>query len=371
MNILTLENAEEQNKKLLKLQGYLFKENFKKVIKEGVIYLKEFPEEPNIYTMLAIAYSETGRIEKAFELLKEAEKKFPEDYEVLFQMGKLYEDILDFDRAIEYFYKSFNITPAEYRGAKADCLNDIAALKYRQGKEDEAIAIWKNALLIDPAHSKAKNNLNHFNDTESGDIDIEFFLNEFHKFEDIHKEKYFEMKGKRKFDTMKEEKHFLKMIAAVWIADIMPLSEEMKNMDSDKLISMYREMDIDYSGPIPVPDPIIDEDNEKILKERFPFLPESGFMTVLAAGPALDYAGLSQEKLTGFAQGKIPMEAKDIEKLKWAYSVGEVLLELGNAESKKKQTELFDKFIKRLNNLLSPEDTRLVLDKIISEATGR
>ncbi|MBK9334967.1 MAG: tetratricopeptide repeat protein [Ignavibacteria bacterium] len=371
MNIITLENTEDKNKKLHRLKEYLFKDNFKKVIKECVIYLKEYPDEPDFYSILALSYSKTGQIEKAFKLLKKAEKKFPDDYEVLFQMGKLYEDVLEYDKAIEYLNKSFNVTPAEYRDAKADCLNDIGVMKHEQGKQDEAIGLWKNALSIDPAHFKARNNLDHFSDIEAGVDNIEFFMDEFHEFEDVQTEKYFQIKGKKKFDTKEEKKHFFKMLEAVWMADIIPLAEEMKKMDPDKLSSMYRDMEIDYSGPLPVKTPLLDKKKEMILNKKFPFLPENGFMAVLAAGPALDYAGLNHEKLIGFVKGDIPLDAEDIEKLKWAYSIGEVLLELSKTESKKKQFELIDKFAERLQNLLSVEDSRIVLNKILTLASDK
>lgn len=63
--------------------------------------MKEYPEQPMFHVTHSIAYSQTSNSAKAFEILNEAEKKFPDHYEILFQKAKIYEDMHEFDKAIE------------------------------------------------------------------------------------------------------------------------------------------------------------------------------------------------------------------------------------------------------------------------------
>ena len=72
--------------------------------------------------------------------------------QILFQLAKLYEDKLDYKNAIKYLYKSFDVTPPEKRRGRADCYNDIGAILFRQGKEEEALKLWKQALVLSLIH---------------------------------------------------------------------------------------------------------------------------------------------------------------------------------------------------------------------------
>lgn len=368
MKIHNLRNQAIEEKKLLKLQEHLQKRNFSRVITDANKYIKEHPDQPFFHTIISIAYLYTGDVKSALDILKAAEKKFPKDYQILFHLAKVYEEIPDYGKAVSYFTKSFEATPEEYRDARSDCLNDIGVNQYRMGLTEEAANSWKKALAIDPANHKANDNLNLISGKEVNDS-TDFIMNEFREFESVQKDKYFEKTEKVKFSTKKEEKHFHKMTEAFWINEIMANPDRLENSDEEELSRWYEGIEIDFSKSVPKTEIFVKGgDKEKLINDKFPFLPKNGIKTALLAGPAMDYAGLNIQKIQSFIKGELPTE-KEIEKLKWSYSLGEILLKLGNTESVKIQNELLDKFIETLQFQLSGADTRIVLDKIISSAT--
>ena len=368
MKIHNLKNQTIEEKKLLKLHGYLKKGDFKKVITDAGKFIKEHPDQPFFHTIISVAYLYTGDVKSALDILRAAEKKFPDDYQILFHLAKVYEEIPDFGKAVSYFTRSFDATPEEYRDARSDCLNDIGVIQYRLGFKEEAANSWKKALATDPANYKAKDNLNMIRGKEVNDS-TDFLMNEFMEFKSIQMEKYFEKTGKEKFSTKKEEKHFNKMTEAFWINEVMANPDRLENSDEEELSRWYEGIEIDFSEPVPGTEVFVrGGEKEKLINDKFPFLPENGIKTSLLAGPAMDYTGLNIEKIQSFIKGEKPTQ-KEIEKLKWSYSLGEILLKLGNTESVKKQDELLNKFIETLQFQLSEADTRIVLDKIISSAT--
>lgn len=78
---------------------------FESAIEQGKNYIKEFPEQVFFYIGISLGYSESGDTDKGISFLEQAEKKFPDSYELLFQLGKMYEDKFNFTKAIKYLFK--------------------------------------------------------------------------------------------------------------------------------------------------------------------------------------------------------------------------------------------------------------------------
>ncbi|MDZ4711291.1 MAG: hypothetical protein SGI89_03090 [bacterium] len=361
------ENVEE-TKQLLYINKLLLHGKFKKLISETPEFVKKYDDQPFFRNALAIAYSQMGEPEKGLEILLEAEKKFKNSYEIEFQIAKIYEFLEDYDNAIDYFYKSLKSTPEKYRDARADCLNDLAVLFCNMGNKLKAKELWKKAIKIDPAHDLAKENLL----LEEGDIEkiemTQFIQDEFEEFVFIQKYKYLDEQSKQNFSSKKEEINFLKHMEAAWINRIMPEADSLMKMSEEERTDMYADMDIDLTQPIPeIILPPSNDGKENKINEIFSFLPENGLLKILAATPALEYAGMKSEKVTQMISGESEITESDKEILQWAYEIGKIVLELSTHTNKKLQKKLFDELIKTIELRLDKVDGEIVIDKLLRQ----
>ncbi|MEO8447487.1 MAG: tetratricopeptide repeat protein [bacterium] len=355
-------------KHLLYINKLLLGGKFKKLISEAPGLVKKYDDQPFFRNALAVAYSQMGEPEKGLEVLLEAEKKFKNSYEIEFQIAKIYELLEDYDNAIDYFYKSLKSTPEKYRDARADCLNDLAVLFSNMGNKDKAKELWKKAIEIDPAHDLAKENLL----IEEGDVEkfetTEFIQGEFEEFVFIQKCKCLDEQGKQDFSSTKEEINFLKHMEAAWINRIMPEVDSLTKMSEDERTDMYADMDIDLTQPIPeITLPPSNDGKENKINEIFSFLPANGFLKILAATPALEYAGMKSEKITQMISGESEITESDKEILKWAYEIGNIVLEFPAQTNKKLQKKLFDQLIKTIELRLDKDDGVIVIDKLFRQ----
>lgn len=369
-NIFNINDKEIENEKLISLDNLLMKGEFKKVISNANKYIMEYPEQVFFYTILSIAYSQLGETQKALDILKNAEKNFSDNYELLFQMGKIYEDLADYESAVKYYYRSLEATPESYKEARADCLNDIGALKYNLGSEEEAIELWNKALKIDPAHEKAKYNLRQMQNETDEENSIYSLQEEYNEFEFIQKYKYLDEKDKRKFTSKKEQEVFTKHVEAVWFKKIFLKIDKLEQMSEEERTEWYEDIEIDFTKPVPmIAIPQIEKKLSKELNKIFSFLPENGMVVSMAASPALDYVGLTEKKIKSFVTKQDVPDEREKHLLKWAYDIGSIIIELAQTINKKKKNELFDKLVETVRTKLDENDTEIVLDKIIKQAT--
>lgn len=367
-----MKDNEEVVKKLIHLNKLLLDGKYKKVISEGQKLIKKFDDQPYFHIVQALAYSQMEEPEKGLEILLEAEKKFKNSYEIEFQIAKMYEFLEDYDNAIYYFYKSLKSTPEKYKDARADCLNDLAVLHSELGLEEKAIELWKEAIEIDPAHELAKENLK----ITEGDYDeletTKFIEHEFKEFIFVQRNKYLDEQGKQKFSSKKEEINFLKHMEAAWINRIMPEADSLIKMSEDARSDMYEDMEIDVTQPVPeIALPPSSDGHENKLNEIFSFLPENGLLKILAAMPALEYAGMKSEKITQMISGESEITESDKEILQWAHEIGKMVLEFATLTNNKFQKKLYDNLIKTLELRLDKDDVMIVVDKLFKQGMDR
>lgn len=150
-----------EEKKLIEINKLLIEEEYDKVIEQSVKAIDSYPDQNFFYIMLSLAKLQIGNTEEALKIITDAENIFPGEFEILFQTAKVYEEMKQDDKAEEYFKMSFKATPEDYFEARSDCMNDLGAMKYYQGNEDEAIKCWEKAIEINPDNASAISNLHH------------------------------------------------------------------------------------------------------------------------------------------------------------------------------------------------------------------
>jgi len=81
--------------------------------------------------------------------LGELEKKYPEDGDALFGIANYYADICEYDKAIEYFEKSFALDKAQQKKPLyTDALDSITMMYEIQEKYDEAVKCCDRILTV-------------------------------------------------------------------------------------------------------------------------------------------------------------------------------------------------------------------------------
>ncbi len=141
-------------------------------IKELESFLKDYPEDRDVLVELGIAYAEQEEYKKAQEIFEKATKLYPDDAIIYYDLGFLFkmmllkdrqrleywEDAADeqvmMDDAIYYFQKALELNP-DYVNA----LNNLGALYAIRNDYDEAISLWKRSLEIEPDQEDVKGDI--------------------------------------------------------------------------------------------------------------------------------------------------------------------------------------------------------------------
>ncbi len=108
-------------------------------------------------TRLAISLLRQGQMDSSRVLLDEAARSEPDNLDVVFASATWYLTAGDFEKAIEGYERCYEKNPRN-----TIVMNNLAAAYQEAGRADEAIAMWRKILTIDPANAKAKNNIEKF-----------------------------------------------------------------------------------------------------------------------------------------------------------------------------------------------------------------
>jgi len=103
---------------------------------------------------LGLAYALAGANERAFELLKSAEAKQPDDVPALVQLAHLYDLRADEDRAALLYERVLRADPSQIAAA-----NNLGAILQKRGRVAEAIRLWSDVVARSPGSEAARMNL--------------------------------------------------------------------------------------------------------------------------------------------------------------------------------------------------------------------
>jgi hypothetical protein len=103
---------------------------------------------------LGLAYALAAANERAFELLKPAEAKQPDDVPALAQLAHLYDLRSDEDRAAVLYERVLRADPSQISAA-----NNLGAILLKRGRIAEAIRLWSDVVARSPASEAARMNL--------------------------------------------------------------------------------------------------------------------------------------------------------------------------------------------------------------------
>jgi len=340
------------------LQKLLNNHKFLQVIQEGRKARNKYPRIFFFYTIPSIAYSLTNRLEDAFQLLKEAEQNFPDSSEVMYQLAKIHEDIMEYDEAEKYYKKSYEGTPADHNDARSECLNDLGALYWKMHRKDEALESWKLALMEDPKNIMAQNNLRDFTNEYGEPSAVAPIMDDMFHFQNIQMVRYFHSKNLTEFQSMEEADKIMRLISDAWNRNIVPEKKKLDSSIAYEKTKWFESIEINFDD-----EPMTDEEKSKLfksshhktsdkllskkkkkyqplgkkilskeeieieeLRQKFPYLPDNGLFAVTIAYPFLMFAGMNIKRYKKILlKGTDEEEEQDM--LLWAYDIGITLFE--------------------------------------------
>lgn len=103
--------------------------------------------------------------QKQIGFLQSLLKEDPKNLKAFIELGNLYFDTEQFDRAVEVYSQALNLDPKN-----ADVRTDRGIMFRRQGEFDKAIADFRQAAQDDPGHANSRYNLGIVLLHDKGDI---------------------------------------------------------------------------------------------------------------------------------------------------------------------------------------------------------
>jgi cytochrome c-type biogenesis protein CcmH/NrfG len=104
------------------------------------------PENVAAWIQLGHLYYDTDQTEKAIKAYTRSLELQPDNADVLTDMGVMYRRNKQSDKAIEAFEKAYSVNPKH----EPSRLNKGIVLLYDYNKPEEAIAAWEELLLVNP-----------------------------------------------------------------------------------------------------------------------------------------------------------------------------------------------------------------------------
>jgi tetratricopeptide (TPR) repeat protein len=356
---------------------------YTKIIKKSEEYLRKYPDEMSFYILISLAYSAKKKFNDALKILKRAEERFHSHFELFYQIAAVYSDLDNAEEAEKYYRKSIEATPPEFESSKADCWNDIGALKSNQGLEDEAKEFYRLALEIDPDHENAGDNLyelesEDYEDYEDYEDDEMFedsiqdsYDDDFELFHSIQQKIYLKGRNRIKFKSQVEEDEINRHILNAWTKRVAGEIHLAESLNEDQKVEWYNSIEIDFSGePAEAEMPVINDPLHKEFAAIFSFLPPNGLSFLMIAFPYLRAVGISENYIASISKtNEISSEDKD--KFIWAHEIGEKIFKLSESKSEKAFIKKTDEIISIAAQRLSRDKAEKIFIKLIEGMTGR
>lgn len=374
--IHNIDEHQELYSSLLNLNTDYEEGKYTKIIKKSEEYLRKYPDEIAFYIIISLSYSAKKKFSDALKILKRAEEKFISHFDMFYQIATVYSELDNTEEAEKYYRKSIDATPPEFELSKADCWNDIGAMKSDQGLVEEAKEYFNRALEVDPDHENALDNLYGFDNGNFEDDEIfgnpvsDTYDKDFELFQYIQQRIYLKGNNRNKFKSKAEEDRINMHILNSWTNNIAGEISLAKTLTEDQKSEWYNSIEIDFSGePEKIEMPVIKDPMNKEFIEIFSFLPPNGLSLLMLALPFLRAVGISEFDFVSIRDEK-DITAENKEKFIWAYEIGDKIFRLSDSKSEKEFGKKFSEIIRVASGKLKREKAEEILQKRLEGLAG-
>jgi tetratricopeptide (TPR) repeat protein len=329
---------------LAQFQSLIFQKKFKEAISFGKRKFKNGAPSYTYYTGLSICYSQLNKPKEAIKVLDKAVTLYPDNSDIYYYLGQYYFDLEIDEEAEEYFLKSLELTPADKRIERSECLNNLGVLYWSNFRKDEALDCWKDAVKENPFNNKAQENLKDFSNEYGEPKASNSLFDDLYHFQNIHKKKYLELKAKSDFDSIEEMEQWTELTAKKWNEIMEVKIPELSSMTSVQKSVWFNSITIDYSMISKAKKTRKNankssSDKRNSFRKGFSFLDADMLVFLPLTVPILSLSGLEKERFEEIVKGS--RATADEEGLFfWAFEFLETVLESATKVSVDKQKQL-------------------------------
>ncbi len=204
--------------------------------------LKTFPTDAGVMCLLANVHIMDERYSDAEKWLDKALSIEPENPQGLYHMGVVYHEQGKFDEAIEMYQNAIKIFPKKDKQDIAEAYQNLGCSLWEARRREQALEAWKTCLKYNPSQRYAKKNLKNFTN-EYGMGKSPVGMDDFWAFVDMKQKEYLSVKGK--VDDTDDANAALKKIMGAWNTYIVDkFGKTLDRMNSKEKMKLFNEIKV-------------------------------------------------------------------------------------------------------------------------------
>ncbi|MCL4540047.1 MAG: tetratricopeptide repeat protein [Bacteroidetes bacterium] len=367
-------NLQRRNADLRRLDKLIEQRKYRIALPFVRELVAKFPEDTIVHVGLALCLSETGQRSEALDVLQAADRRFPNDYTILYHIAETQNELEAFEDAERTYRKSLDLTPASCHVERSECYNGLGVVLWRQHKKGEALEVWKLAIRENPKNRMAQGNLRELTNQYGEPLAVSQEMDDLFHFINVQQELYLKGLDKPEFSAKQEAETFFTAVKEVWNAQVAERGKELDTMTPEEKTKLFRAVKVDHSrisesSGSATPKRVSGKTRRRttlgqnelklqaMMNERFDFLPSyTGTLVMIAGSRALIAAGMEPERCVAFVKGeaKATEEEKDI--ILWAYDLIKTLVIADTRKDTPEETGLILRAMSIAKEFLSEEE---------------
>ena len=188
------------------------------------------------------------KYDNAGKIAGRAAARFPKNWQCLSMLAQAYSYLDDWVDAEDAYRRALVCADKAPREDRAHLHQALGEMLWEQHHREDALAEWRTALSLDSRNTLAKEALaectNEYGEPKAPTADFD----DMYHFLNIHRERYFRLKGYDVFQTKEEAERVLTILREAWNANIAPRSREMDKMTPEEKSEMFRKVTIEFPG---------------------------------------------------------------------------------------------------------------------------
>ncbi len=225
---------------LIQIQKLICQKKFREAHPLAEEAVGRYPDEPLLYTALAICHCETNDVPKAIDVLQTAVGRFPESGDLMFDLADTLNSAGRYREAEDAYRKALDLTPRESTKERSECYNGLAVALWEQQHRSDALLMWKQAIKEDPRNAVARENLRHCTNEFNEPAASSKLFNDLYHFQRIQTERYFHAHGREGFESPEEAQRVLGAIMTAWNKHMAPHGREIDAMSPAEKTALFQ-----------------------------------------------------------------------------------------------------------------------------------
>lgn len=234
----------DQKKDIMDL---LATKNFKKAAELAHECVREYPADVEYRLMEGAALTNAKKYRMACKAMERAVKQFPDSWQCFSILGGAYGFLHDLQKTEEAYRRALASASGASKAERADICCNLADVLWARSDRDSALALWREALVIDPSNTEAKQCLEECTNEYNEPTPPSEVFNDLYHFQRIHTERYLADKGKMEFESKREAERVIGAIFQVWNDRLAPQSKELDVMTPAEKTELFQSISVDFS----------------------------------------------------------------------------------------------------------------------------